>query len=1049
MSLEIPPAEFRQRFERPQALLRDVPFWGWNGELNREQILRQIAVFHKMGMGGFFIHSRTGLSTEYLGEEYLDMVRLSIDEAKKYGLSVWLYDEDRYPSGYGGGRVTDHPEFVRRYLQITVDVPPAPDAAGGGREWLRCYQLKFDDGGRLCDYHLCAPDAAAAAGYRKMWCYRMLAAPSAWFNHHSYVDCLNPKATQRFLEVTHEVYRRAVGGDFGGAVPGIFTDEPCHGSFQLPKNAHATGDVAQLPFTDHLPVSYQDAYGADVFRTLPEVIWECAAGYSQARYRYHEHVARLFADGYSRVISGWCRAHKLKFCGHLLGENFLDSQTANTGDVMRHYPYFDLPGVDVLCDSVELTTVKQCQSICRQNGKSGMASELDGVTDWDFPFFCHKGHGDWQAALGVNVRIPHHALMSLAGEAKRDYPASIGEQSPWHEKYPLIADHFARVNVALSAGKPCCRIGVVHPIESYWLACGPQEETARLRRQMEDDFQQLTRYLLQGLLDFDFISESVLPDQTPHPHDGRAVVGQMAYRAILVPPCLTLRSSTVGFLKACAAHGVPVFWAGTAPQLVDAAAGATLKELLRDCPRLPFSRQAILDALEKFREIAVINRESNQPTDSLLYQMRELDDGSRILFISNTDRIGTPIDTIVRLSGSWRVVEMNTADGTFSRREATTDGPTTTLRHTFYPHGHLLLFLAPAGSGTENLFEPVAGHRTPEEEVRRTRVEGRTIPVTLSEPNVLPLDLARWRMSGDAAWRPQEEVLRIDREVRSRFALPVRQDVCAQPWCSVCSRQVVGMVSLCFTIECEFPAEECELAGEQLADWTGVLDRQPLEFRDCGYWCDQAIRRTRLPRLEAGTHELVLSRGYHAASTIEPFYLLGDFGVRLAADSGVLTRPVAALSWGDITQQGLPFFSGTILYHTTIELAESSYTHLRIPSRISGYGVPVEIRDNHATRDVPFSGFAGTLVSVVLDGEEKGDLVQAPFQLPLGPVACGRHALDLKLYTSRRNSLGALHQTFRSTLVGPDIWRQRGDAFCYEYRCYPNGILVAPILIQE
>ena len=63
---------------------------------------------------------------------------------------------------------------------------------------------------------------------------------------------------------------------------------------------------------------------------------------------------------------------------------------------------------------------------------------------------------------------------SVNGEAKRDYPASIFYQSPWYKEYRMIEDHFARVNTALTRGKARVRIGVVHPIESYWLHYGPK-----------------------------------------------------------------------------------------------------------------------------------------------------------------------------------------------------------------------------------------------------------------------------------------------------------------------------------------------------------------------------------------------------------------------------------------------------------------------------------------------------------------------------------------------------------------------------------------------
>lgn len=71
-------------------------------------------------------------------------------------------------------------------------------------------------------------------------------------------------------------------------------------------------------------------------------------------------------------------------------------------------------------------------------------SESAGVTNWDFDFKGHKLMGDWQAALGITVRVPHLAWMSMKGEAKRDYPSSINYQSPWYKEYHCIRRSFLK-----------------------------------------------------------------------------------------------------------------------------------------------------------------------------------------------------------------------------------------------------------------------------------------------------------------------------------------------------------------------------------------------------------------------------------------------------------------------------------------------------------------------------------------------------------------------------------------------------------------------------
>lgn len=46
------------------------------------------------GMGGYFLHSREGLETEYMGEDWMEAIRAAVEAAKARAPGV-LYDEDR------------------------------------------------------------------------------------------------------------------------------------------------------------------------------------------------------------------------------------------------------------------------------------------------------------------------------------------------------------------------------------------------------------------------------------------------------------------------------------------------------------------------------------------------------------------------------------------------------------------------------------------------------------------------------------------------------------------------------------------------------------------------------------------------------------------------------------------------------------------------------------------------------------------------------------------------------------------------------------------
>ena len=86
-------------FRSPTSEYRAAPFWAWNCKLEEKELLRQIDVFHRMGFGGFHMHVRTGMDTEYLSDEFMQLIRACTDKAKGEKMLAWLYDEDRWPSG--------------------------------------------------------------------------------------------------------------------------------------------------------------------------------------------------------------------------------------------------------------------------------------------------------------------------------------------------------------------------------------------------------------------------------------------------------------------------------------------------------------------------------------------------------------------------------------------------------------------------------------------------------------------------------------------------------------------------------------------------------------------------------------------------------------------------------------------------------------------------------------------------------------------------------------------------------------------------------------
>ncbi|MDL5046587.1 glycosyl hydrolase [Oscillatoria amoena NRMC-F 0135] len=676
-------------FTNPPAAFRGYPFWSWNTRLEKGKLLRQLGFFKDMGMGGATIHCRTGLDTAYMGPEYMDIVRASVDWARKNGMFIWLYDEDRWPSGYGGGLVTVDPRYRARHLLWTCR-PYGPgdnhpqeihaSTAGTGRtgngKLLYIFDVELDAEGCLRSYRPRAAHDRSQPRGRLWYAYLEIAPEQPWFNYQTYVDTLNADAIRRFTATTHEVYKDSLRKDFGKTVPTIFTDEPQFTHKMCFNRADEQRDIV-VPFTDDLPQTFREIYGESLETHLPELFWELPKGRaSVTRCRYHDHVAERFARAFADTLGRWCRRNGIALTGHMMEEPTLATQTGALGEAMRSYRSFDLPGIDILCDHhpetdghpIEFTTAKQAQSASRQYGREGVMSEIYGVTNWDFTFAGHKAQGDWQAALGVTARVHHLSLVTLEGEAKRDFPSSIFYQSPWFREYPLIETHFARINSLMTRGKPVVRVGVIHPVESYWLCFGPKEQTGEERKSRDQQFESLTRWLVHSLVDYDFISESLLPAQCARVTGKTLNVGKMRYECVIVPGMRTIRSTTLDRLEAFARAGGTVVFAGEIPTLVDAVASNRAKALADRASHVEFTDWALSRAIEPFRDLGAYRQDNGLLVEQFAAQCRD-EGNARYVFVCNTHRAlvmdssRNAVDTVIRIKGSWRVEEFDTLTG--------------------------------------------------------------------------------------------------------------------------------------------------------------------------------------------------------------------------------------------------------------------------------------------------------------------------------------------------------------------------------------------------
>ena len=1010
-------------FRNPPCEYRAAPFWAWNCDLNKDLLLREIDQMKRMGMGGFHMHVRTGMSTTYLSDGFMQLIRDCVDKAKEERMRAYLYDEDRWASGAAGGYVTREERYRARYLLFTTvsyeqaeenpaSVPVDSPRTGKGRLLAR-YAVRLNDEGELAEYRLLKDGQQADAAETAWYAYLEIEKESPWFNNQTYVNTLDKKAIERFVEITHERYKEVVGNEFGSAVQSIFSDEPQFSRKTTLGFAGEKKDVV-LPWTDDLPDTFRAAYGEELLAGLPELYWELPGGaVSLIRYHYHDHIAERFAEGFADTVGTWCARNGLLLTGHMMEEPTLKSQTAALGEAMRSYRSFQLPGIDMLCDWREYTTAKQAQSAAHQFGCPGVMSELYGVTNWDFDFRGHKLAGDWQAALGVTLRVPHLTWVSMEGEAKRDYPASIGYQSPWYTEYPMVEDHFARLNTVLTRGKAQVRLGVIHPVESYWLHWGPSEATALVRDEMDEHFQSLAQWLLYGLIDFDYISESLLPQQC-EAGNAPLSVGEMAYDVVLVPDCQTLRATTVDRLESFVAAGGRLVFAGRIPELVDAKPSGRVKELAQRAECISFSKGAILSALDGVRFVD-IRDDKGMRTTNLLHQVRAEGD-NRYVFLCHGEKpensdVCPREDIVLRIRGEWKVRRMDTATGEIAPLHVAYEKGRTVLRYAFYAYDSLLIELTPGRAE--------AGEDAPAEKKFDYYALWHPVEIALSEPNVLLLDTAQYAFDDEENWRDEEELLRADDAFREELGYPLRKKEVAQPWV-VPDEPITHHLRLKFTVHSEMEIKAPQLALEKAESVEIAVNGCPVDNASVGWFVDESIKKVQLPDLPAGDSVIELTLPFGRRSNVEWCYLLGDFGVRVQGAEKTVIPPVRRLGFGDWTTQGLPFYCGNVTYKIPVRVEKDTLT-IRVPQ------------------------YRGSVLGMEMDGVRQGDMAYAPYEYTFTNLQPGEHEVGITVYGNRVNGFGCVHNCDESTSwFGPDCWRSEGVRWCYEYRLRKSGLLVSP-----
>jgi hypothetical protein len=976
-----------QDFINPPNDYRPLPFWSWNNRLESDLLKKQLEEMSKGGLGGYFMHSRGGIVTDYLGDGWMQCVKDCIEKGNETGMQSWLYDESGWPSGFADGKVTALGDayYARGLAFEQLD---GAVKIKGDDSILGVYEY---DPAKNTVMRLKNTETEFADDDLETIIIRHTAGPY-------YIDVLNEKVVAEFIRFTHEKYYNLFGAHFGKGMQGFFTDEP-----RLSQG--------EIPWSYILPDKFSEKYHADILDILPCLFIGCA-GYEKARYQFWQLVSELFVTAFMKQIHDWCESHNCKLTGHVMMEESIYSQMTGTSGSMPFYEYMSMPGMDWLRRMIYNPIIpKQVSSAAAQTGKKFVLTESYALCGWNISFEELKWIAEWQFVNGVNRMCQHLFAYSLEGFRKRDYPPSHFYQQSWWKEYNLFTDYLSRLCVLLTTGTQIADVLLLHPMRSGWVAYDGQNND--VLKKLDADFASAAQTLSSLHYDYHLGDETYISKYGSVCGD-TIKVGQCSYMLVVLPSMLTCDKNTARLLSAFISNGGTVVSLGDFPSTCGGESCAELETLKTGVVCINGDTSKLVGLLSQSGADGVRITENQNEIDDICCQQR-LIGASRLVYMVNLSK-EKRYNATVMINGSGKAARVSIENGILSELKSIKTDKGVQFALEFLPmQSHMILL------GDTSLLElpvrlPVACAKP---QIIRS---GKTFNVAKQDMNAITLDFCDCEIDGAEpinnipVIKLFDQLLALKRscDLKLHFRFDAQLDLAAN--------------------------KALYLILESPEKFKISVNGTNLSSDDIGWWKDTAFRKLDIKSLvKNGQNEIILECGFFQSqkvydvlfgddvyetemnkltydTEIESIYLAGDFSVFSKStftpgDRGalftdgpfVLRDSLKTVETGDLTAQGYAFFAGSLLLEQQVTVTSPQ-----------GGAVLLDI-------GVPDAA----VTKIFVNGDEVETVAWRPYLIDITQaVRQGENTIGIELFSGNRNLLGPHHHTGGEIYnVGPDSFK--------------------------
>ena len=535
------------RFMNPAAENRILKIiHSWPDEPDAQDTLRQLLI--SQGFGGVVCNLSFN---DYLqSETRWTALKRALDEAKKSGMAMWLYDEKGYPSGTAGGlTMNGHPEWEVRgllYADEVIEGKPAQITVPPGKI-ISAYAYPLSTQGinisgginiesNITDGKLSWQPPSGkwhVMVITESTLYEHTFAAASFGDRIPYINILMPEPTARFLELTHQQYAAHLGSDLGKYFISTFTDEP-----SLMNRWVDQAPYRAIPWAPNLPGEFMKRNGYDIQPLIPLLVGESDAKSSRVRYDFWKTIGELVSENFFGQIDEWCGQHNVASGGHLVQEEPLMDHVAFYGNFFQCLRKMGAPGIDCL-------TSMPSQVPPHIGRLISSAADLDGKT---LTMSETSDFGQIYRPTGDTRPITNVTEDEIKGTCNRLFLSGINTITSYYSWTEITSKQISRLNewvgrcsTMLRGGHHASDIAVLYPVESVWPKFSPSRSGSTdspSAMKIEQIFNNVSDTLYASRREFSYIDAKTILDSSIE--KGVLIHRQLRWRVIILPGVDTL-----------------------------------------------------------------------------------------------------------------------------------------------------------------------------------------------------------------------------------------------------------------------------------------------------------------------------------------------------------------------------------------------------------------------------------------------------------------------------------------------------------------------------